>query len=112
MKSQERDTRLEMMNSLLTTPHRKLDAVGAVHLEMLERDPIFYGHLAVWYQRNGRVRDHKEVFVANLLVSPLTAHREAGFVLLQKLPPYQVARVVDWARAHQVPCVHAGMAAG
>ncbi len=100
MNTQERDTRLEILNSLLTTPHRQLDAVGAVHLEMLERDPIFYGHLAVWYQRNGRVRDHKEVFVANLLASPLTEHRQAGFVLLQKLPPYQVARVVDFMKRH------------
>lgn len=98
MNTQERDTRLEMMNSLLTTPHRKLQAVGALHLEMLERDPIFYGHLAVWYQKNGKVRDHKEVFVANLLSSPLTEHREAGFMLLQKLAPYQVSRVVDFMK--------------
>ncbi|QDG52992.1 VWA domain-containing protein [Persicimonas caeni] len=100
MNIEERNTRLELLNSLLTTPHRQLDAVGAVHLEMLERDPIFYGHLAVWYQQNGRVRDHKEVFVANLLASPLTEHREAGFVLLQKLPPYQVSRVVDFMKRH------------
>ncbi len=98
MNTQEKDTRLEMLNSLLTTPHRELDAVGAVHLEMLERDPIFYGHLSVWYQRNGRVRDHKEVFIANLLTSPLGEHRQAGFVLLQELPPYQVARVIDFMK--------------
>ena len=36
---------------------------------------------------------------ANLLVSDLAEHREAGFVLLQRLPPYEVVRVVDFVRA-------------
>ena len=59
--------------------------------EMLTRDPLFYGRLATWYQANGAVRDHKEVFIAHLLVSDLPEHREAGFVLLQDLPPYVTA---------------------
>ena len=94
----ERDLRLEMLNSLLTTPHRELQQVAEVHREMVERDPVFYGHLAVWYFGHGDVRDHKEVFVANLLVSGVPEHRGAGFVLLQRLPPYQVARVVDFMK--------------
>jgi hypothetical protein len=97
----ERDLRLEMLNGLLTTPHRDLAKVAPIHDEMAEMDPIFYGHLAVWYQKNGDVRDHKEVFVANLLISPVTEHRDAGFMLLQELPPYQVARVVDFLKAHK-----------
>ncbi|MBI3928711.1 MAG: VWA domain-containing protein [Armatimonadetes bacterium] len=100
MPTAERDLRLEMLNSLLTTPHRKLEQVAEVHGDMVGLDPIFYGHLAVWYQRNGDVRDHKEVFVGNLLTSSLTEHREAGFVLLQEFPPYQVARVVDFMKRH------------
>jgi hypothetical protein len=98
MMTTERDLRLEMLNSLLTTPHRQLDQVAAVHAEMAQRDPIFYGHLAVWYQRNGDVRDHKEVFVGNLLTSEIPEQRGAGFVLLQEFPPYQVARVVDFMK--------------
>src|SRR5205085_878233 len=94
----ERDMRLEMLNSLLTTPHRKLADVAELHKGLLERDPLFYGHLAVWYQRHGDVRDHKEVFVGNLLTSSVAGHRGAGFVLLQELPPYQVARVVDFVK--------------
>ncbi|MFX0203488.1 MAG: hypothetical protein ACFFCW_45895, partial [Candidatus Hodarchaeota archaeon] len=47
---------------------------------------------------NGEIRDHKEVFIANLLTSELSEHREAGFVLLQNLPPYQVGRVVDFCK--------------
>src|SRR6266496_581336 len=98
MNTMERDIRLEMLNSLLTTPHRELAQVAKLHAEMIQRDPLFYGHLAVWYQRNGDVRDHKEEFVANLLASALTEHRGAGFVLLQEFPPYQVARIVDFMK--------------
>jgi hypothetical protein len=96
----ERDLRLEMLNSLLTTPHRKLDQVAEIHQLIVEIDPIFYGHLAAWCQQHGDVRDHKEVFVGQLLTSALTEHRDAGFTLLQTLPPYQVARVVDFMKQH------------
>ena len=101
MQNSERDMRLELLNSLLTTPHRKLDQVAALHDAIVSRDPLFYGHLAVWYQANGDVRDHKEVFVANLLTSALDAHRDAGFMLLQEFPPYEVARVVDFMKQHR-----------
>lgn len=98
MRAFERDLRLEMLNSLLTTPHRQLEQVAALHKDFIELDPIFYGHLAVWYQANGDVRDHKEVFIANLLSSKLTEHRDAGFMLLQQFPPYEVSRIVDFMK--------------
>ncbi len=98
MNTSEQDLRLEMLNSLLTTPHRKLEQVAETHELMGDVDPLFYGHLAVWYQRHGAVRDHKEVFIGHLLTSPLVTHREAGFILLQELPPYQVARVIDYMK--------------
>ena len=94
----ERDLRLDILNSLLTTPHRELKAVAKLHQQFCEVDPIFYGHLAVWYQQHGDVRDHKEVFIGNLLSSNLVEHRDAGFVMLQEFPPYQVARVVDFMK--------------
>lgn len=98
MNTAERDLRLEMLNSLLTTPHRKLEQVAETHQLIVELDPIFYGHLAVWYQRHGDVRDHKEVFIGYLLTSEVTEHRHAGFMMLQELPPYQVARVIDFMK--------------
>jgi hypothetical protein len=101
MNNTERDLRLEMLNSLLTTPHRKLEQVADLHKLIIELDPIFYGHLAVWYQRHGDVRDHKEVFVGNLLTSNLPEHRGAGFMMLQEFPPYQVARVVDFMKCQR-----------
>ncbi len=94
----ERDLRLEILNSLLTTPHRELNKVAELHKDLMELDPIFYGHLAVWYQANGDVRDHKEVFVGNLLASNLPIHRDAGFVMLQTFPPYEVSRIVDFMK--------------
>ena len=114
MRAFERDLRLELLNSLLTTPHRKLEQVAVTHQEMIEMDPIFYGHLAAWYQGNGDVRDHKEVFIGNLLTSALPEHRDAGFVLLQQFPPYQVARIVDFMkrRGGKVPrCARTASAA-
>jgi hypothetical protein len=101
MQTTERDLRLDMLNSLLTTPHRQLELVGKLHEDMVQRDPIFYGHLAVWYHQTGDVRDHKEVFVGNLLTSNITEHRDAGFVLLQEFPPYQVARIVDFLKVYR-----------
>lgn len=94
----ERDLRLDMLNSLLTTPHRKLEQVAELHASLIAQDPLFYGHLAAWYFRNGEVRDHKEVFVGTLLTCAEPRLREAGFVLLQRLAPYQVARVVQFMK--------------
>ncbi|BAY85825.1 hypothetical protein NIES267_53270 [Calothrix parasitica NIES-267] len=98
MNTAEKDLRLELINTLLTTPHRELEKVAEFHKIIIELDPLFYGHLAIWYQQNGDVRDHKEVFVGHLLTSNIEEHRDAGFVMLQQFPPYQVARIVDFMK--------------
>ena len=56
----EQDLRLEILNTLLTTPHRKLDEIWPVHKKMVEQDPLFYVRLGAWYSDHGDVRDHKE----------------------------------------------------
>lgn len=94
----ETDTRLAILDNILTNPHRDLAAIAGQHRLVAENDPLFYGRLAVWYLANGSVRDHKEVFIANLLVSAMDGFRDAGFALLQELPPYQVARVVRFMK--------------
>ena len=94
----ERDVRLQILNSFLTTPHRKLDGLAPLHAEALDRDPLFYGRLAPWYFEQGEVRDHKVLFVAHLLTSEYAEFREAGWVLLQGLAPFEVARVLDHAK--------------
>ncbi len=87
MNNTERDLRLGILNSLLTTPHRKLAQVAEIHQLIVELDPIFYGHLAVWYQRNGDVRDHKEVFVAHLLTSDHCRTSELAHAILFRDQP-------------------------
>ncbi len=91
----EEDRRLGMLNSLLTTPHRELMPLWELHQKLCEGDPLFYAHLAAWYQEHGEVRDHKELFVATLCLSEFAGHRDAGLGMLWHLPPYQVARLID-----------------
>lgn len=92
----EQDVRLGLLNTLLTTPHRGLSNVHPIHANMVQTDPLFYGHLASWYNDTGEVRDHKEVFIVNLCLSNFPGHREAGLAMLRELPPYQLCRVVDF----------------
>jgi hypothetical protein len=94
----ERDIRVDILNSFLTTPHRKLEELAPLHVSALERDPLFYGHLAPWYFEKGEVRDHKTLFVAHLATCDYAEFREVAWVLLQKLAPYEVARVLDHAK--------------
>ncbi|HEX2915194.1 MAG TPA: vWA domain-containing protein [Chloroflexia bacterium] len=98
MTATERDVRVQILNSFLTTPHRKLEELAPLHAEALEQDPLFYSRLALWYFEKGEVRDHKALFVAHLLTSPYAEFREAGWVLLQSLAPFEVARVLDHAK--------------
>jgi len=92
----EQDLRLGILNTLLTTPHRKLEAIHPVHADMVEKDPRFYVRLAAWYADHGDVRDHKEMFIVSLILSDFEGHRDVGLALLRALPPYEVVRVLDF----------------
>src|SRR5436853_1670355 len=94
----ELDLRIRILNSFLITPHGKLADLAPLHTSALDGDPLFYGHLAVWYAGRGEVRDHKVLFVAHLLTSDFAELREAGWVLLQQLPPHMVAAALDHAK--------------
>lgn len=105
MNQNEQDTRLNILNTLLTTPHRKLDQIAPIHADMVRQDPLFYAHLGAWYNDTGDVRDHKEMFVINLCLSDpkqFPEHRAAGLAMLRELPPYQVGRVVDWIHGRKI----------
>jgi hypothetical protein len=101
----EQDIRRDMLNALLTTPHRRLEQVWPIHQELVQKDPRFYVHLAAWYHDKGKVRDHKEVSIATLALSDFPGHREVGLALLRTLPPYQVARVVDFVHGRKDTCL-------
>ena len=92
----EQDIRLEILNALLTTPHRQLEKIWPVHSDLIARDPRFYVRLAAWYNENGAVRDHKEMFIIALALSDFEGHRDVGLAMLRQLPPYQILRVVDF----------------
>jgi hypothetical protein len=96
MTTQEQDLRLDILNTLLTTPHRELNKIWPVHRELMEKDPRFYVRLAAWYAEHGDVRDHKEMFIVALVLSDFDGHRDVGLALLRELPPYEVVRVVDF----------------
>lgn len=97
----EQDNRLNILNTLLTTPHRKLDQVFPIHSDMIKQDPLFYGRLAAWYNDTGDVRDHKECFVINLCLSDFEGHRDEGLSILREMPPYQVSRVIDFVHGRK-----------
>jgi hypothetical protein len=92
----EQDLRLELLNTLLTTPHRQLEKVWPVHKEMVEKDPRFYVRLGAWYNDQGDVRDHKEMFVITLILSEFEGHRDVGLAMMRGMPPYEVVRVLDF----------------
>src|SRR5690349_18755499 len=69
MAGNEQDLRLGILNTLLTTPHRQLEQIWPIHSEMVRQDARFYVRLAAWYHDHGDVRDHKEMFVVNLVLS-------------------------------------------
>jgi hypothetical protein len=98
----ERELRSDLLNTLLTTPHRDLSTLCSIHEKMIEQDPLFYVHMAAWYADHGQVRDHKEMFVIMLCLSSFEGHREVGLALLRQLPPYEVARVVSFIKGSNV----------
>lgn len=90
----ERDLRLNLMDTLLAPAPGPSPEMVQLHQDALELDAPFYAHLACWYQRQGKVRSLQELFIAGLFFSRFSEHREAGWVCLQRLAPYQVARTV------------------
>ena len=92
----EQDQRLALLNTLLTTPHRKLEQIHPVHADMVKGDPRFYVRLGAWYGDHGDVRDHKEMFAITLILSDFPGHRDVGLAMLREMPPYQVVRVLDF----------------
>ena len=112
MAAREQDLRLEILNTLLTTPHRKLDQICPIHFELVEKDPRFYVRLAAWYFDHGDVRDHKEMFIVTLVLSAFEGHRDVALALLRGLPPYQVVRVLDFVHGRKTTRKARSTAAG
>ncbi len=99
---QEQDLRVKMLNTFLSCPHRNTDELKIIHLELQDRDPLFYAHLAAWYFRNGDIRDHKEVFTGSLIVDPYLDNREVGLALFRMLPTFMKKRIVGFIKGKKV----------
>lgn len=97
----EEDFRLAIINALLRTPHRTVGPFIPLFNYVHERDPLFFGRLAVWYFHNGTVHDLKQLFIALMATSKFSdEYRECGLAMLEKLPPFQVERVIGLVKGH------------
>ncbi len=96
----ETDIRLDILRSILRSPHGKVEDLADLHKHAQELDPLFYAHFAVWYQCKGEVRDHKHLFIARLLTSPepIVEFRSVGRALFLNLSVREAARVIKYAR--------------
>ncbi len=96
----EHDSKLQMIDALLASPHRRLVEFGRRHVEARESDLDFYGRLGAWYHTRGVIRDQRLLFTAHMGTSRHPAHREAAHVLLQSLRTYEVARLLRYLKEH------------
>ncbi|HEY9714753.1 MAG TPA: hypothetical protein V6C72_14895, partial [Chroococcales cyanobacterium] len=98
----EQDFRLAIINALLCTPHRKIEPFIPLFRHVHDKDPLFFVRLAAWYFDNGSVHDLKQLFIAFLATSRFSDEfRQSGIVLLHKLPPFQVERVLTIVKGRQ-----------
>ena len=117
-RTSELDVRINILNSILRSPHlggqkfrnkkEEEQARAALikdyldtHTRALTGDPLFYLHLAAWYNDKGEVRDHKHLFTARLLTSsPDLRFRPVGRLMLSALSPFEAERVARFAKEH------------
>lgn len=102
MTRQEEDTRVRMFNKFMTCPHRDTDLIKDVHAELRAKDPVFYAHLACWYQKNGQIRDHNEVFSAMLATDTYLENREIGLALWRDQPVFMKHKILGFVEGKKV----------
>lgn len=98
----EQDFRLAILNALLRTPHRNVEPHIPLFKHVHDEDPLFFGRLAAWYFDNGSVHDLKQLFIALMATSRFSdEYRNVGISLMERLPPYQVERVIELVKGHE-----------
>lgn len=102
-KQTEVDVRQKMFESFLQCPHRDTEQALKIHLELRERDPLFYAHLACWYRKQrDQLRDHNEIFAALLSLDPYVDNREVGLALIRKHATFMKAKIVGLIKGKTV----------
>lgn len=100
--TQEEDIRLQMLNSFLTCSHRDTVELNKFHEELQAKDPVFYSHLASWYQKTGDLRDHKEIFAARLIIDSYLPNRDVGLALFQRQPFFLKSKIFNFIKGKDV----------
>jgi hypothetical protein len=83
--AKEIDVRVNVLNSILHTPHKEIDPLIPIHIAAEDGDPLFYVKLGIWYDRNGTIRDHKKLFAAKIIASQYPEFRKVGEKLLTQM---------------------------
>lgn len=96
------DLHVKMLDSFLSCPHRNTEEINKVHGELQKVDPLFYAHLAAWYQKHGDIRDHKEVFAARLMIDEHLPNRDVGIALWQRHPFFMKDRIIGFLKGKDV----------
>ena len=91
-RNSEQDLRLEILNTLLTTPHRKLDQVWPVHRDMVAQDPRFFRPAEVDQLVGDASKARRELEWA-----PKTSFRELAELMVDA-DLERVANELAWAR--------------
>lgn len=100
--NESQDVRVGLLNSFMSCPHRDTERIKSVHESVRNQDPEFYAHLMCWYDRNGDIRDHKEVGAALLATSPYMPNREVGLALFRDMPLFLKRRVIGFIKGKKV----------
>lgn len=93
----ERDVRIDIIQSILNTPHKNIDPLVPVHESAENADPLFYAKMAIWYKQNGNIRDHNKLFAARTVTSQFEEFRDLGVYLMQSMPVREVKNTVEVA---------------
>ncbi len=93
----EKDVRIDVLNSILKTPHKDVANLINIHNECASVDPLFYTKLGIWYRNNGSVRDHSKLFAAGIITSSFPELRFVGEKLLEEFSPKDLNETINIA---------------
>jgi hypothetical protein len=92
----EPDSRLRFLAAIVSDRGAKHEEMQSLHADVEQCDPQFYAQAAAWYCDHGAASAHREIFLARLILCACASRRAFGLALLRRLPPRQVAGIVDY----------------
>lgn len=97
-------TRNQILSELCKSPHGDLKEYLAIGKRAVSADGHFYGHMLVYNQRKGQIRDAKVALpVIGLMARSYGPEfRDNALACLACLDPRNLVRAVNWAREQKV----------